>query len=128
MPTADLVDLAVERSAHSIPAPADSLPRQSSGFVHYYDEADPAKALHLLEEEMARAWRCVAACPRWTQLLLHLCSAQSSASSSGQPRRPHHESTSAQHAAAWSCAGGEERGAGGATFCSFSDCACEDSS
>ena len=54
MPTVDMIDLAVEGSAHSLHSAAPGQPRPSSGFVHYYEESDPAKALHLLEDEMVR--------------------------------------------------------------------------
>ena len=46
-----MIDLAAEGSAHSVHS-GPGQPRHSNGFVHYYEESDPAKALHLLEDEM----------------------------------------------------------------------------
>ena len=48
-----MIDLAVEGSAHPVHS-APGHPQHSNGFVHYYEETDPAKALHLLEDEMVR--------------------------------------------------------------------------
>ena len=55
LPPSDLVDLVVQHSEHALhDASSERPPRHSSGFVHYYEEGDPAKALHLLEDEMVR--------------------------------------------------------------------------
>ena len=61
LPPSHIVDSIVEASQHAITSVPDQMARASSGFVHYYEEGDPAKALHLLENEMVcglTTWTC----------------------------------------------------------------------